>query len=96
VNEKRDVYVRKLKSNIDKWNSEIDKLQIKADQAKAETKVKFRKQIADLKVKRRELEGEMADLRKAGEAAWQDVKSGVDVVKVVLGESIKSAKSRFK
>lgn len=92
---KRDAYVEKLKGNIDKWNAEISEFQTKADQAKADAKVEILKQIAEIKARRQELEEKMADLKNAGEEAWEDVKKGVDVARQILGRAIQSAKSRF-
>lgn len=92
---KRDAYVEKLKKNIDKWNAEIGDFQAKADQAKDDAKAEFLRQIAEIKAKRQELEGKMADLKNAGEEAWEDVKKGVDVARQILGQAIQSAKSRF-
>ena len=43
MTEKRDAYVQKLKAKMDEWNAEIDKLAAKADQADAETKIKYHK-----------------------------------------------------
>jgi phage host-nuclease inhibitor protein Gam len=93
---KMDEYVEKLKDKIGDWNIEIDKLQAKGDQAKADVRKKYAKQIKELKAKRKELEGKVGQLRKAGEGAWEDMKAGADIALKVLGEAVKSAKSRFK
>jgi chromosome segregation ATPase len=92
---KRDAYIEKLKGNIDKWNAEIDEFQAKADKAKDDAQAEFHKQIAEIKAKRQELEGKMADLKNASEEAWEDIKGGVDVSRQILGQAIKSAKDRF-
>jgi hypothetical protein len=92
---KRDAYVEKLKGNIARWNGEIDEFQAKADQAKADAQVDFQKQIVEIKAKREALEGKMADLQNAADEAWEDVKSGVDVARQILGQAVQAAKSRF-
>jgi len=92
---KRDAYVQKLKENIDKRNVQIDKFQAKADQAQAEAQVQYREQIEELKAKRQELVVKIAELQKARETAWEDVKTGVDSAWKTMGESIKAARSRF-
>jgi hypothetical protein len=92
---KRDAYVEKLKGHIDRWNAEIDGFQAKADQAQAEAKVEFNSQIAEIKAKRLALEEKMLNLKNAGDEAWEDVKSGVDVARQILGQAVQSAKSRF-
>ena len=95
MSEKRNAYVEKLKANIDEWNVEIDKFKDKADQAKADAQVQCRKHVEELKAKRHELEVKIAELQKAKETAWEDVKAGVDTAWHAMGESIKAAKSRF-
>jgi hypothetical protein len=92
---KKDAYVEKLKGNIDKWNAEIDEFQAKTDKAKDEVQVEFQKQIAEIKAKRQGLEGKMAELKNAGDEAWEDVKGGVDVARQILGQAVNSAKDRF-
>ena len=92
---KRDAYVEKLKGNITKWNTEIDELQAKADQAKADAKAEFHKHVVDLKAKRLALEEKIKELNNAKDEAWEDVKSGVDVSRQILGQAIQDAKSRF-
>ena len=96
MGEKRDEYVEKLKSKIDDWNRDIDKLQAKADQMAADTRVKYQKQIADLKAKQKEVKDNMDKLQKAGAEAWVDLKAGMNSAWKALGESVKSAKSKFK
>jgi uncharacterized coiled-coil DUF342 family protein len=93
---KRNEYVQKLKGKIEEWNSDFDQLENKADEAKAEIRTKFQKEVQDLKTKRKELNEKIGVLRKSGEVAWEDVKVGADIAYQALGEALKSAKSRFK
>jgi chromosome segregation ATPase len=95
MSEKRDAYVQKLKENINQWSDEIDKFQVKAEKTKADVQVQFKKHIEELKAKRHGLEGKLADLQKADEKAWEDIKGGVDKAWHALGESFTAAKSRF-
>jgi len=95
MGEKRDAYVEKMKAKIDEWNTEIDQFQVKAGQAKADIQIQYEKQIEELKAKRQELQGKIEELQKAGETAWEDMKLGLDAAWHSMGESVKSAKSRF-
>jgi hypothetical protein len=96
MGEKREVYVEKLKAKIDEWNTEIGKLEVKANQVKVDARAKYQKQVGELKKKQGEVEVKVRELKKAGDGAWQDMKVGVDVAWKALGESVKAAKSRFK
>ena|SRR5579859_4627865 len=96
MGEKRDAYVKKLKEKLDQWNVEIDKLQTKADMAKAGARMRYRKEVEKLRKKSGELGGKLGVLRQTGKTAWQDLRAGLEVARKSLGESVKTAKSRFK
>jgi hypothetical protein len=49
-----------------------------------------------LKAKQAVARQKMEEMQKSGESAWQDLKAGVDMAWTAIGESIDSAKSRFK
>ncbi len=93
--DKRALYAEKLKRNVDKWNVEINNFEAKVDQAKSEVQAEYRKHVEELKVQHRDLEAKMLDLQKTGKEAWADMKSGVDLARRTLGDSIEKAKSRF-
>ena len=92
---KRDAYIEEVKLKIDKWNVEINKYQAKASKAKASAKAQLTQELNEIKSKRKVLEEQIADMQRVGEAAWEDVKVGVDLAWESLGEAIQKAKSRF-
>lgn len=92
----KDEYVRKMHSKLDHWNAEIDALVAKADQAKAETRGEYHKQIEALRNKRDQAKGKMDELQHAGEGAWEDMKAGVEMAWDAVSEALSSARSRFK
>ena len=93
--DKRTLYAEKLKRNVDKWNVEINDFEARVDQAKTEVQVEYRKHVQELKAQHRDLEAKMVDLQKTGKEAWADMKTGVDLARRALGESIEKAKARF-
>ncbi|MEJ2658494.1 MAG: hypothetical protein P8012_15105, partial [Desulfobacterales bacterium] len=92
----KDAYVQKLHAKLDEWNADIDKLKAKADQAKAETRLKYQKEIENLQKKRKAIEIKLTELHRAGEGAWEDLKSGVQSAWDSMEEALKSARTRFK
>lgn len=96
MSEKRDAYLQNLKAKMDEWNAEIDKIEAKADQAEAESKIEYEKQLEDLRAKRKDVEEKMAELQQAGDGAWEDLKAGIEIAWDSLGNALKSAASRFK
>jgi len=96
MNEKRDAYAQKLKAKMDEWNAEIDKLAAKADQAEADVKIEYQKQIEDLRAKRKDVEDKIAELQQAAESAWEDLKQGLENSWEILKASFTKAKTEFK
>lgn len=92
----KDEYVRKMHSKLDHLNAEIDALAAKADQAKAESRAEYHKQIESLRSKRDHARERMDTLQQSGEGAWEDLKSGVETAWDAVGEAMNSARSRFK
>lgn len=91
----RDDYVRKMHELLDKLNSEIDALSIKAEHAREDVRDDYRKQIATLRARQHDARAKLESLRNAGEGAWQDLKAGVDMARDAISEALDSARSRF-
>lgn len=92
----RDEYVRKMQEKLAELNAEIDKLAAKANDVSADLKGEYNEQMAALKVKQAVARQKVEELQKSGESAWKDLKAGIDLAWTAIGESIDSAKSRFK
>ena len=92
----RDEYVRKMQAKLEEWNADIDKLAVKANEVSGDLRSEYDEQIAVLKAKQATARQKMEEMQKSGESAWQDLKAGIDLAWTAIGESIDSAKSRFK
>lgn len=92
----KEEFVRKMHAKLDEWNAEIDALKAKADQAEAEARSEYHKQLEALRSKRDEARGKLNELESAGESAWQDLKAGVELAWESVSEAVRSATSRFK
>lgn len=95
MSEKRDAYVQKMKAKLDEWNADIAKLEAKARQKDAEAREDVEGRIEELKAKRKTVEDDLDKLRQAGSDAWEDLKAGFEMAADSLGESLRSARSRF-
>lgn len=92
----RDEYVRKMQAKLEEWNADIDTLAAKASEVTGDLKSEYSEQIAALKVKQAAAREKIEEMQKSGESAWQDLKVGIDLAWIAIGESIDSVKSRFK
>lgn len=95
MSDPRDAYVQKLKAQLDEWNAEIDKLAARAEKAGADKRIQYRQQLENLRAKRREIEDKLAELRDAGENAWEDLRIGLENSWEIFKASFEAAKTEF-
>ena len=91
----KSAYADKLQARLDRWRAEIDKLQAKAKEASADTKLKYNKEVDELRMKQAEAEKRLAELGEAQGKAWDDLKSGIETAWDDLGNAVRSAADRF-
>ena len=92
----RDEYIRKMQVKLEEWNAEIDTLTAKAGEVTAEVKNEYNEQIESLKGKQAAARHKIEELQHAGEGAFGDVKSGIELARAAMIEALDSARSRFK
>jgi hypothetical protein len=91
----KEAYENKLQAQLDEWNAEINKLKAKADKAEADAQLKYYKEIEELRTMQETARKKLAELKEAGDDAWQDLKAGIDSAWDTLGNALRSAISRF-
>ena len=92
----RDEYIRRMQAKLEEWNAEIDTLTTKAGKVTADVTNEYNEQIESLKAKQAAARLKIEELQLAGESAWEDLKSGIELAWNAMGEAIDSARSRFK
>jgi len=92
----RDEYVRKMQAKLEQWNAEIDTLTAKAGEVKADVRNEYNEQIESLKSKQAAARQKIEEVQQAGEGAWGDLKSGIELAWTAMGDAVDSARSRFK
>lgn len=85
----RNKFKENAKSEIDKIFAQIDKLEAKKDNAKAETEEKYNKKVAELKSKKDKLQSDYNDLVNTTEGNWEATKK-------TFSESLEYFKNGFK
>jgi type I restriction-modification system DNA methylase subunit len=94
--EKKKAYQEKIEAQLKEFAAKIDVLAAKAEQAKAEAKVKYYKQIEGLRAKQESVRYKLQGLKEPGGEAWNDLKQGIDAAIDDLKGAVQSAVSRFK
>lgn len=92
----RDEYIRMMQAKLGEWNAEIDVLTAKAGKVTTDVKQEYAEQIEILKAKQAAARTKIDELQHAGEGAWEDLKSGIDLALTAMMEALDSARSRFK
>ena len=92
----RDAYVKKLKEQIDRWNTEISKLEVKATAPLIGMKDAYDKQIKELHTQQKAMQQKVRDIQQASDQAWDHLREGADTAWKAMEESFKKAWSIFK
>lgn len=71
----REEFKEKAKKSIDDLFAEIEKLEARMKQAKADAKVKYKDEIDELKQKKAEMQGILDQVENAVEDKWEEVKT---------------------
>ena len=93
---KRDEFIKKLKKQLDEWNTELNKLEKKVADSAGEAKEKYNKQITELRVKYQEGERKFEKVKSATEETWNDLKEDTENIVGALQEAVKAFKAHFK
>ena len=91
----RHEYIEKFKIKLDEWDTDIDKLEVRAQQATADLKFEIEDQLTSLRVKRDLARLKLAEIADASEEAWEDIKTGADEAWSSLKEAVDKARSHF-
>ncbi len=92
----RDAYVEKFKAQIDQWNADIEKLEAKAREARADAKIEHEKKLKEARARRDAAQGKLDELKSASGEAWEDVKQGAERAWSACREAVDNAAARFK
>ncbi|MEJ2201742.1 MAG: hypothetical protein P8X63_12140 [Desulfuromonadaceae bacterium] len=78
--DKRTEYVEKLSAQMVEWDTQIDRLQEKAESGTAEEKFDYAKTIAALQLKRDQAAEKLQGISMASEDEWEDMKTGAEQI----------------
>ena len=92
----RNEFVAKMKQRLDEFNLRLDELEKRGADFNREARDRFDTQMKELKQKRDETFKRLEDINKAGDKAWENLKTGATAAWNSLEESLKKARSHFK
>jgi hypothetical protein len=89
-------YMQKLADKIVEWDKKIDELKIQGNEAASVMKEDYTKMAADLKVKKKDAEEKLKQLKSVGGEGWEELKKGAELAINDLSEAVNKALSKFK
>lgn len=94
MSETRDAYVSKLKTQIDQWNSKLDKLEAEGKRLRAEARAEYESRVNRLRSRRDELKKRLTELQEAGENRWQALRAAVDRAREEFRTALEEAETK--
>ena len=91
----KEAYQKMIEAQIDEWKAEMDKFRARAEKYEAEGRIEAESRLEELKARREAAEAKLAELKQTGDAAWNDLKRGLDRAVQDLGDAMKNAASKF-
>lgn len=92
----RDAYVQKMKAKLDEWNADIDALEAQTRKAQSDVKLRYEKQLAELKANRDEAAKKLHELQNASVEAWEALRRGTEAAWSDMAKAFRDAAERFK
>lgn len=91
----KQAYIHNIQNRLNQWDADVEKLMAEADKTGADARIRYQKQIDEIKERQAEAQSRLDDMRKSSEDAWQDMKQGVEDAWDRLGKAVKDATTRF-
>jgi predicted nuclease with TOPRIM domain len=76
----KDEYVAKMKAKLEEWSAQIDQLEAKSRELKAQATQEQQERIAELKRRREEAAAKLKEMQEASADSWESLKSGVEQI----------------
>jgi hypothetical protein len=89
-------YMQKLADKIVEWDKKIDELKKQGNEATSVMKEDYTKMAADLKIKKKEAEEKLKELKGISGEGWVELKKGAELAVNDLSEAVNKALSKFK
>lgn len=92
----KDLYLQKLRAQLDQWQEKAEKLKAKVSQASADAQWEMNNQSEEILCKIEEGEVKLSELAAAGDDAWESIKEGIESAWDSLKSPFNDAVSKFK
>ena len=91
----RDVYIAKMKLQLDELDASMDKLETKAREAKQDALAKYKEEMATLRQQSTIAKGKLEELKAAGEDKWEVMVAEMEKIRDAFTHSFSYFKSQL-
>ena len=91
----RDEYVGTLKTQLDRWNTEIGRWETQAQAATKEARKRYLKELKKLEAQREKALYTLRLVEGASASAWDDLRAGTDDAWARMNDALKQARTHF-
>ncbi len=91
----RDEYVANLKTQLDRWNADMEVWEAKAKSAQEDAKKRYEEQLKVLAEQREKAQYNLRLLESASAAAWTEISRGADEAWERMREAVAQARTHF-
>lgn len=93
--ENKTAYEKKAQAKLDELNGQIEVLKAKKDDTTADLQIEYGKKIDELNSLKDETVTKLAEIKRSGNNAWQELKGGFEQSSKTMQDAINSAISKF-
>jgi hypothetical protein len=95
MEQSKSAYEKKYQAQLDELQAKFDQLSAKARQADADAKIQMNSWLDSIRAKQSVLEARLESFRNSRDAAWHDLKKGVDEAVNDVSDAFDNARSHF-
>lgn len=92
---KRDVYIEKMKNQLDELNATMNRLEAKAQEAKDDARDKYNEEIGKLSQQSKQAIAKLDELKAAGEDTWEALVTDMEKIRDAFKHSFNYFKSQL-
>lgn len=93
--QKREEFLRYLQSQLDELDLRIEKLKVQSDDLREKARAELLERLDRIKAQKEQLLPKLEKATRTSEAAWEDIKDGLDRAATDLRVALEQAASHF-
>ena len=92
----RDVYIAKMKLQLDELNLQMGKVEIRAKEAREDVREKYKEEMVKLRAQSRLAVAKLEEMQTAGETGWDSMVTEMEKIRDAFTHSFSYFKSQVK